>query len=975
MSTPSKVQCYTEERLRRFLDERLDAHDESQVAEHIGQCDTCRARMESLTGAPSAWHDVREHLQAATSADTFGGFEPDSAESRERDLRKLREYLDPTDDPAMLGRVGRYEVCGLVGRGSTGIVMKAFESQLNRYVAIKMLSPSFAGNGPARVRFEREAKAIAAVSHEHVVPVHAVDEHRGLPYLVMQYAAGGSLQQRINQRGPLDTCEVVRIGMQVARGLAEAHKQGIVHRDVKPANVMLEDQVERAMVTDFGLARVADEAAMTRSGVIAGTPQYMSPEQAKGEPVDPRSDLFSLGSTLYAACTGHSPFRAESVFGVIKRVCDSEPRPIREANPEIAPWLAAFVARLQQKDRDARFASADQVAEILGAELAHLQNPTAVAAPSRGWAELPPRAGGTWRRWSAALLTAAAVALLAWGLAERRADGGGAPPGSHATAGLLGAVPAMVAANEIFEQHSQHTFPIGEGGKLTLAAGFADVTVRAGNVDQVQLELTNKVLATDETQAAAFAKGHRLVVLAQRDDSVEMRCEVDPGFARAHPSNPIRAAAVRLLVPAAFDLDLTTTTGTIRVGNLRGDVQVVSASGAIELGRIRGDVAARSDSADIRGEIGPGTLQAISDRGNVYAAVYAGGCGDCTLRSNRGHVGLGLDKNDALTVDAVASSGEIRDPWGGQHAGGRWTHELNGGGSTIRTHSESGSVDVSWLDGSRAAGAAANDAPGQPGEFVTVTGRYTGGIVDGYVLYLPRSYDRMAADQYPVLLFLGGGCAVGGDVSDACSTALANTMRKAIAKVQDLAKVVEGGRVPLSETYRLLLDTFIVVMPHMLDGGFEERQFFAQEAAIEEILDQVATDYRVDGKRVYVTGAGRGGHGAWGLASRIPHRFAAAVPIRGMNFGITSYEALLRMPLWVGHNTKDKEVAFQESAAVVDKLESMGEETFYRIGQEDAAGTDYLLHDKVFTTYEDNDWPDLYGSPALYRWLLKHAQQ
>src|SRR6201999_881150 len=134
--------------------------------------------------------------------------------------------------------------------------------------------------------FLREARAAAAVCHEHVVTIHAVDEANGLPYLVMQYVVGRSLQEKIDRDGPLGLRETLRIGMQVAAGLAAAHEQGLVHRDIKPANILLEKSVERAVLTDFGLARAADDAALTRWGVIAGTPEYMSPEQARGEPLD-----------------------------------------------------------------------------------------------------------------------------------------------------------------------------------------------------------------------------------------------------------------------------------------------------------------------------------------------------------------------------------------------------------------------------------------------------------------------------------------------------------------------------------------------------------------------------------------------------------------------------------------------------------------------------------------------------------------
>src|SRR5262249_23305682 len=155
-------------------------------------------------------------------------------------------------------------------------------------------------NPAARRRFAREAKAAAAVVHDNVVPIHHVDTASGLPYLVMQYVPGPSLQQRLDASGPLELEEILRIGMQTAEGLAAAHAQGIVHRDVKPANILLENGVERVRLTDFGLARTVDDATQTQSGLLAGTPAYMAPEQARGEALDHRADLFSLGSVLYA---------------------------------------------------------------------------------------------------------------------------------------------------------------------------------------------------------------------------------------------------------------------------------------------------------------------------------------------------------------------------------------------------------------------------------------------------------------------------------------------------------------------------------------------------------------------------------------------------------------------------------------------------------------------------------------------------
>ncbi|HMF17666.1 MAG TPA: serine/threonine-protein kinase, partial [Gemmataceae bacterium] len=235
-----------------------------------------------------------------------------------------------------------------------------------------------AANAAARKRFTREARAQAAVSHDHVVTIHAVEEMNGLPYLVMQYVSGMSLQERLDRGGPLQLVEIVRIGMQTAAGLAAAHAQGLIHRDIKPANILLENGVERVKITDFGLARAATDASLTQSGVVSGTPHHMSPEQAEGKPVDHRSDLFSLGSVLYAMCTGRAPFRASGPMAILKRVCEETPTPIREINAEIPDWLAAIVARLHAKDRAERFSSAAEVAELLGRHLAHLQRPSVV---------------------------------------------------------------------------------------------------------------------------------------------------------------------------------------------------------------------------------------------------------------------------------------------------------------------------------------------------------------------------------------------------------------------------------------------------------------------------------------------------------------------------------------------------------------------------------------------------------------------
>jgi serine/threonine-protein kinase len=292
------------------------------------------------------------------------------------------DFLTPSENPSHLGRLGPYEVVDVVGEGGMGIVLKAFDPSLSRVVAIKVLAPQMAASGAARRRFFREAKAAAAVVHDHVVAIHAVDTdpRTSLPYLVMPYIAGRSLQDRLDHDGPLRVEEVLRIGRQAALGLAAAHGQGLVHRDIKPSNILLENGLERVKITDFGLARAVDDASQSQSGLLAGTPQYMSPEQARGDAVDHRSDLFCLGSVLYAMCAGHSPFRARTTMGVLRRVCDEEPRPLSEINPEVPEDLETVINRLHAKEPAQRYATASEVADVLGAQLSQLQGPNGRAA-------------------------------------------------------------------------------------------------------------------------------------------------------------------------------------------------------------------------------------------------------------------------------------------------------------------------------------------------------------------------------------------------------------------------------------------------------------------------------------------------------------------------------------------------------------------------------------------------------------------
>jgi len=372
-------------RISLFFRQQLTENEQSLFERHLEGCQKCRDDLEFEAAHAEDWSLARDSLSSETiepvefqspSRVPLSGWYP--ADRTDGAL----SFLSPTDDPRMIGRLGAYEIVGIIGQGGMGIVLKGLDPALNRYVAIKVLAPHLAASGSARLRFAREAKAAAAVTHENVVAIHGVSEWNGLPYLVMPYVRGESLQKRLDQCGMCELSEILRVGRQVAAGLTAAHVQGLVHRDIKPANILLEDGVERLKITDFGLARAVDDASLTRTGVIAGTPQFMSPEQARGEAIDARSDLFSLGSVLYAMSTGRPPFRAETSYGILRRITDTEPRPIQEVNPSIPEWLVVIIGRLHAKNVALRFETAHEVAEVFEQCLAHIQHPTVVPLPA-----------------------------------------------------------------------------------------------------------------------------------------------------------------------------------------------------------------------------------------------------------------------------------------------------------------------------------------------------------------------------------------------------------------------------------------------------------------------------------------------------------------------------------------------------------------------------------------------------------------
>jgi serine/threonine protein kinase len=398
--------------LTEFVARRLSEIQVADLEQHLSQCAGCRDALALQTADDDEWQNARLYLRDEND-DLQSLSHLSDAEPAVRDdqyiIDRVLETLAPTDDPQYVGRIGEYEISGIIGCGGMGAVFKGFDRSLNRVVAIKVMAPHLASSGAARQRFAREAQAAAAMTHDNVIDIYGVSESGGLPYLVMPYARGPSLQKRIDSVGPLPLIEVLRIGRQIAAGLAAAHEQGLVHRDIKPANILLSDGIDRLLITDFGLARAVDDASVTRTGVIAGTPQYMSPEQARGDAIDHRSDLFSLGSVMYACCTGRPPFRADSAYGILRRITDNEPRAIREINPQLPDWLCRVVSKLHSKCREDRYQSASEVANLLAECIAHVQTPSTPLP-----AELQHRVRRSWPKVAWTSLVVVLIVSVVW---------------------------------------------------------------------------------------------------------------------------------------------------------------------------------------------------------------------------------------------------------------------------------------------------------------------------------------------------------------------------------------------------------------------------------------------------------------------------------------------------------------------------------------------------------------------------------
>jgi serine/threonine-protein kinase len=261
--------------------------------------------------------------------------------------------------------VGRYSIERELGRGGMGIVFLARDAALERPVAIKLLPPHLAGEERMRARFVREARLAASLSHPNIVPIHSVEEHADVVFFVMGFVDGETLTARVRRAGPLGPRDGSKLIQELAWALAYAHSAGVIHRDVKPDNVLIDRASGRAMLTDFGIARGGDSGTLTEAGEIVGTAQFVSPEQASGAAVDARSDLYSLGVTAFFALTGRLPFEAPTVVGLLGMHLTQPPPPIATVRAALPPRLAAAVDRCLAKSPAERFTSGERLAEAI----------------------------------------------------------------------------------------------------------------------------------------------------------------------------------------------------------------------------------------------------------------------------------------------------------------------------------------------------------------------------------------------------------------------------------------------------------------------------------------------------------------------------------------------------------------------------------------------------------------------------------
>lgn len=367
--------------------------------DHLDTCTDCQKRLEKLAADSWWWTSCRPLIDSRQSSQDkdIPGASPSLNNPVAEDALSLavqsntkpsasfppkaKPSISSSNQPELLGRLHQYEIESRIGTGGMGAVYKGFDTELHRPVAIKMLLPHLAGHPRVRKQFLREARSAAAITHEHVIDIFQVNASAENPYLVMSYVPGDTLEDVVKRDGALSAIEVIRFSLQIASALSEAHRQGVVHRDIKPSNILLRTGGQKVVITDFGLAKTIDDASITRTGLIMGTPIYMSPEQCQGKSYTERSDLFSLGGVMYFLATGVTPFAAQNPLAIMHQICHVPVQDVRQVGKQVSKPLAAVIHRLLEIKPADRFASAEEVADVLRALLAHYMQPESNSLP------------------------------------------------------------------------------------------------------------------------------------------------------------------------------------------------------------------------------------------------------------------------------------------------------------------------------------------------------------------------------------------------------------------------------------------------------------------------------------------------------------------------------------------------------------------------------------------------------------------
>lgn len=541
--------CPPADELRQLLDGTLSGERQKACTDHMGTCHCCQTRLEVLATEGSNLSSLVHSLHESEPPANSGYWKAASLLNAAIDetfipLAQRRpdvtlDFLQPATDSAYLGRLAQFDVMRVIGRGGMGLVLEAFDSRLQRNVALKVLDPGLVGDEVSRQRFCREARAAASVTHENVVAVHQVERsgEEGLPYLVMQLIGGESLEQRLQRQKKLPTREIVRIAMQIANGLAAAYAQGLIHRDIKPGNILLEESHDNVKLTDFGLARLVDDVKLTRTGFVTGTPLYMSPEQAMGEEADHRSDLFSLGAIMYEMATGQPPFAGNSALMILKQIADAKHRPLRELNPETPEWLAETIDRLLSKKPDERIQSATQLAELLEFQLALMKTGEDVPQVCRIEEEKQAKRN---RRIGAAISVVFLLLGLAGGLflANRK----NASRSEPAVAPVVAMVPplAVLSANAgtVWSANFDPT-------NKTVAMAVEDGSVRLWDLPSQSVKATINA-HRGVVWSAQFAKNGEWLVTAGDDGTIKIWQTSQPNepLKTFHNSNAVRGLAL-----------------------------------------------------------------------------------------------------------------------------------------------------------------------------------------------------------------------------------------------------------------------------------------------------------------------------------------------------------------------------------------------------------------------------------------------